>query len=384
MRQLMERARRVELATEMKGLATSGLEPGARIEGFDLARALAFLGMVFVNFRVALATEEGSPRWLTWLDTRLDGRAAATFVILAGVSLSLLSRRARGTGDAALAGVRRTLFRRAAFLFVVGLLYWSIWPADILHYYGVFLAVGALLLNAPDRRLLGLASILVVLFALLLVLGADYNAGWDWRTLTYHGFWTPTGFVRNLSFNGFHPVVPWLAFLVLGMWLGRRDLRNPEVWRRLFLTGLVVAVASETVSRLLVAVAIPELCAEDAMAVFGTAPMPPKPLYMLAASGTSIVVIVLCVRIAERFAVARWLAPLVATGQLALTLYVAHVVIGLAPLEELGLGHGPRSVAFSAVWGAAFCVVAVSFSHFWRSRFSRGPLEMVMRRFAPG
>src|SRR4051812_27546523 len=270
----MEGAERGEPVAGMAGPATPGLlRPGARIEGFDLARALAFLGMVFVNFRVALATEEGSPDWLTWLDTRLDGRASATFVILAGVGLSLMSRRAREAGDAtALAAVRRTLFRRAAFLFVVGLLYWSIWPADILHYYGVFLAVGALLLDAPDRRLLGLASILVVLFGLLIVLGVDYNSGWDWRTLTYDGFWTPRGFVRNLAFNGFHPVVPWLAFLLLGMWLGRLDLRAPGVWRRLLLTGLVVTVASETASRLLVAAATPQLGTEDAVAVFGTAP----------------------------------------------------------------------------------------------------------------
>ena len=137
----------------------------------------------------------------------------------------------------------------------------------------------------------------------------DYNAGWDWPTLTYHGFWTPTGFVRNLIFNGFHPVIPWLAFLLLGMWLGCRDLMNPHVWRRLLLMGLVIAVASETASRVLVAVAIPELGAEDATAVFGTAPMPPMPLYMLAASGTSIVVIVLCVRIAERFAAHGGLRP---------------------------------------------------------------------------
>jgi uncharacterized membrane protein YeiB len=340
--------------------------------------------MVFVNFRVALATEEGSPRWLTWLDTRLDGRASATFVILAGVGLSLLSRRARETGDReALAGVRRTLFRRAAFLFVVGLLYWPIWPADILHYYGVFLAVGAWLLNMPDRRLLGLAVVLILLFALLLVLGVDYNSGWDWRTLTYHGFWTPRGFVRNLVFNGFHPVVPWLAFLLLGMWLGRRDLMRPDVCKNLLLTGLVVAVASEAASRLLVVCATPRLGAEDAVAVFGTAPLPQMPLYMLAASGTSLVVVVMSVRLADRFAGARWLAPLVATGQLALTLYVGHVVIGLAPLEALGLGHGRRSVAFSVVWGAAFCVGAIVFSHFWRSRFGRGPLETVMRRLAP-
>lgn len=357
--------------------------PGARVEGFDLARALAFLGMVFVNFRVALATEEGSPRWLLWLDTRLDGRASATFVILAGVGVALLARRAREAGDdAALAAVRRTLFRRAVFLFVVGLLYWSIWPADILHYYGVFLAVGALLLNASDRRLLRLAAALVVLFALLLVSGFDYSAGWDWQALSYSGFWMPLGFVRNLLYNGFHPVIPWLAFLLLGMWLGRRDLRQPDVWKRLLVVGFTTAVAAEGVSRLLVRVATPGLGSEDATAVFGTAPMPPMPLYMLAASGTSVVVILFCVRAAERCAGARWLAPLVATGQLALTLYVAHVVIGLAPLEALG--HERRSVAFTVVWGAGFCVGAVVFSYLWRRRFARGPLEMIMRWFAPG
>ena len=153
-----------------------------------------------------------------------------------------------------------------------------------------------------------------------------------------------------MIFNGFHPVVPWLAFLVLGMWLGHRDLRNSAVWRRLLLTGLVVAIVSETASRYWWPPPPRSSAQEDALAVFGTTPMPPMPLYMLAASGTSIVVIVLCVRIAERFAGARWLAPLVATGQLALTLYVAHVVIGLAPLEALELGHGRRSVAFSIVW----------------------------------
>ena len=341
--------------------------------------------MVFVNFRVALATEEGSPRWLTWLDTRLDGRASATFVILAGVGLSLLSRRARETDDtAALAGVRRTLFRRAAFLFVVGLLYWSIWPADILHYYGVFLAVGALLLTAPDQRLLDLASILVLLFALLLVLGADYNAGWDWRTLTYHGFWTPRGFVRNLIFNGFHPVVPWLAFLVLGMWLGRRDLRNSAVWRRLLLTGLVVAIVSETASRLLVAAAMPEArrrgchgCVRDHSHAADAA---------LHARGVGDVHRGHCTVCAHRRTLRGRTVARAAGGDGTTR---AHPLRGSrrdrpSALEALELGHGRQSVAFSIVWGAAFCVGAVWFSHFWRSRFTRGPLEMVMRRFAPG
>ena len=57
----MEGVGRVELADEMKGRATSGIQPGASIEGFDLARALAFLGMVFVNFRVGAGDRGGEP-----------------------------------------------------------------------------------------------------------------------------------------------------------------------------------------------------------------------------------------------------------------------------------------------------------------------------------
>jgi uncharacterized membrane protein YeiB len=284
----------------------------------------------------------------------------------------------------ALAQVRQTLFLGAAFLFVVGLLYGSIWPADILHYYGVFLAFGALLLVASGRVLLTIASILVVLFAVLILLGADYSAGWDWKTLTYQGFWTPSGFFRNLIFNGFHPVIPWLAFLLLGMWLGRLDLRIPRMWNRLFLGGFVVAVGSEALSSGLIVLMSPRLGAEDASAVFSTSPMPSMPLYMLAASGTSIAVILLCVKTAERFAGSRWLAPLVATGQLALTLYFAHVVIGLASLEMLGKYEGRPSVAFTVVWAAGFCVLAIVFSALWRKRFERGPLEWVMRGLAPG
>jgi uncharacterized protein len=360
-------------------------QASSRIEGFDLARGLAFLGMVYVNFRIAIAPEGSGPAWLAWPVSRLDGRAAATFVTLAGVGLSLLSRKARGSGDReALETIRRRLRRRGAFLFVVGLMFWTTWPADILHYYGVYLAIGALLLDAPDRRLLALAAALVVAYPALLVFGPDYSTGWDWTTLSYDGFWTPRGFLRNLLYNGFHPVVPWLAFLLFGMWLGRRDLGRAEARRPLVLGGLGVATAAEALSFLLMRATTPTLGAEDALAVFGTEPMPPMPLYMLAAGGTAAAVIGLCVMLAEKFPEARWRPPLVATGQLALTLYLAHVLVGLAPLELLGLPGGHGSLAFSVAWATTFGAGAVLFASLWRRRFARGPLEMLMRRVAGG
>jgi uncharacterized membrane protein YeiB len=366
-----------------EGVSTETRSIPARIEGYDLARALAFLGMVFVNFRIAIAEDSVGSQWLPWLVMRLDGRASATFVVIAGVGLSLVSRRARESGDRfALAAVRRGLLRRGAILLVIGLLYWPIWPADILHYYGVYITIGAILLDVSGCRLWALAGGLVLAFALLLILGLDYADGWDFKTLTYYGFWTPRGFARNLLYNGFHPVIPWLGFLLVGMWLGRRDVNDLEGWRRILVWGVVVAACAELGARSLVRAASHRISLEDSEAVFGTGSMPPMPLYMAAATGTAFAVIALSVLVANRSAGARWLAPLVATGQMALTLYVAHVVIGLVPLEAFGLLEGRRTVAFSVLWSVTFCVGSVIFAALWRRTFSRGPLEVVLRRLA--
>jgi len=48
--------------------------------------------------------------------------------------------------------IRVTLLKRALFLLVVGIPYYSIWPADILRFYGVYMAIGVVFLAAPTRR----------------------------------------------------------------------------------------------------------------------------------------------------------------------------------------------------------------------------------------
>jgi len=111
---------------------------------------------------------------------------------------------------------RLILGKRALFLFIAGLLYYPLWPADILHYYGVWLLVAIPLLFVSNWVLLAGAG-LSLLIAYVLLFTVDYEIGWDWDTLEYAGFWRPDGFVRNMFYNGFHPVFPWLGFLFLGM-----------------------------------------------------------------------------------------------------------------------------------------------------------------------
>ena len=71
-----------------------------RIVGYDFARALAIFGMVIVNYKIVMGAEKAGPHWLLDVFGLLDGRAAATFVVLAGAGISLMTQRARLAHDA--------------------------------------------------------------------------------------------------------------------------------------------------------------------------------------------------------------------------------------------------------------------------------------------
>jgi uncharacterized protein len=354
-----------------------------RVVGFDVARALAILGMVVVHFSLVMATDRSGPGWLNVVLGFLDGRAAATFVILAGVGVTLMSRRAvLSTDPHAIAKARRVLIFRGVFLLALGFINLLIWPGDILRVYGVSLLLAARLITASDRRLLlgavGYAAGFAALFLML-----DFEQNWNWATLSYHGLWTPTGLVRNLFFDGFRSVFPWTGFVFFGMWLGRLNLRNPAVNMRVFFAAMGTALGAEVVSWLCVSyfVARPrEVDAETVKALFGTESMPALPLFLLASGAEAVTVIALCVRLSGE-GPSRYWQPLAATGQMALTWYFTHIVLGLGGVVALGLvSSQPLPVA--AVCGVGFFAVAVLVSWLWKIAFQHGPLEWVMRKIA--
>ena len=80
----------------------------------------------------------------------------------------------------------------------------------------------------------------------------------------------------------------------------------------------------------------------------------------------------------EKYPSAKWTKPFIATGQLALTLYVAHLIIGRGMLKALGVLDKTLPLAIGSA--VIFCICAVMFSHLWRKRFERGPLEWGIRR----
>ena len=355
-----------------------------RVAGYDVARSLALLGMIVVHFSLVGASDHTTPAWLAGILALLDGRAAATFVVLAGVGITLMSRRAVCGGDPAdLAEVRKTLVRRGIFLLAVGFINLTIWTGDILRVYGVSLLVASRVLLASNRRLLTLAAAFALAFSVLVVAG-DFEKNWDWQTLTYRNLWTPAGVIRNLFYDGFRSVLPWTGFVLYGMWLGRLDLTNPRTGRRVLLAAVGVAATAQATSRPLVsyfgAHPVDGLDAETVKALFGTESMPALPLFLLSAGGTATAVIALCVCISTAWPGRAW-RPLVATGQMALTWYFAHIVLGLGALVMLGL-VGAEQLPVAAGYGVLFFAGAVLVSTAWKSRSQYGPLEWIMRRVA--
>lgn len=120
----------------------------------------------------------------------------------------------------------------------------------------------------------------------------------------------------------------------------------------------------------------------DGLAIFITVEvLPPMPLYMVAAMGAAAFVIGLCLRIAAWLDRRGLLAVFTRPGRQTLTLYFAHIVIGMGALDALGLLHG-QSLVVAVAAALIFTALAILYAAIWARYFSRGPLEMLMRRLA--
>lgn len=347
-----------------------------RIIGLDVARALAVIGMVIVNFKVVLGSHDPEG-YLSAFTGLFEGKAAATFVVLAGIGLALMTRPRENDDAVRLARARRQIVVRAVLLFLLGTSYVVIWPADILHFYGVYMLLTLLFLRAHGRWI-GLAILLLVLSYPLLLTACPYETGWDFETLSYLDFWTPAGFFRNLFINGFHPVFPWAAFMLFGYWLGRQPLGKARYVRRILMLSGSVFLLVQGVSYGL----RQGLSEEPPLHLFlSTHPMPPFPLYMLNGMAVATLMIAGCILLAARFEGQGWIRVFQQTGQLALTCYVAHVLLGMGAMEVFSsIPLGAYSLGFSVAYALVFSALCMLFAVVWLRFYKQGPLEWGLRK----
>ena len=126
----------------------------------------------------------------------------------------------------------------------------------------------------------------------------------------------------------------------------------------------------------------PGLDAATATALLGLRSMPPLPIFLLNAAGCALFVIGASVLAERRWRDAGVIKGLAATGRMAFTWYMAHIIIGLGGVILLGWTRTSHAQALLTAIG--FFAIAVAVSVRWRQRFAAGPLEYVLRRIGRG
>ena len=218
-----------------------------RIIGIDVARALAVFGMILVNFKMVLGQQGDT--LVKHFSSLLDGKAAATFVVLAGIGIAFMTNSPVNKNDLnKIKTTKKRILKRAFFLFVVGLSYIVIWPADILHFYGIYMLITLLLIQSKPKTIFYSAIAIVIMYPIL-VLFLDYELGWNFTTLEYTDFWTFSGFFRNLFLNGFHPVIPWAAFMLVGLWFGKQNLTDTRFVKKAAWVSFIIFILVQLISK---------------------------------------------------------------------------------------------------------------------------------------
>jgi len=348
----------------------TGSSNNNRILGLDVARAVAIMGMAFIHFAMVLSGEDPTANFIVDF---LGGRPAAIFMILAGIGVSLSVGRKTDQQSQ-----RVRFIRRGVFFLLFGFVNLVIWPGDILRVYGIAYLVAASIAWSSNRSLLTWSLAVFAGFTACVFL-IDFETNWDFNTLTYANLWTISGGLLNLFYNGFRAVFPWVGMFLIGMLIGRQDLRSRQVQRYLFWSGIAVWITTELLSFGLLSVTLPLVSpadGEDIVAILGTKSLPPMPFFLLAAGGFAVAFIFGCVQlVGDKDS---WSA-LIRPGQMAFTWYILHIVLVIAAGAITGFG-GKASVGLPVAVTSGFCLVMCLSSWMYLQRFRYGPLEFVLRK----
>lgn len=358
----------------------------ARLPGPDVTRAIALLGVIAMNYHGYLngssaAAVPGDDRITALFDPWrgvLSTRFAATFVTMAGVGITLLTARVRAGGDgAAVTEARWRLVRRGLFLYGLGFVLDWIWPGTILFFYGAFFVLGALLFTLRTRWVLTVGGGAALAAAGLQWWGAvrrrdGHDVSWLFSPPTLAAR-SPRGLLFDTFVNGTHPVLPWLAFLCVGIVLGR----SLPTLRR----GPVAAAAAAVTALTYLINHLVGWDTDDEVlrTVLSTRPFDRGLLYLAGTIGTSLLAYCGCSWVAERWAQTAPVQVLASAGRSTLTVYVAHVLIFNEVVHQRhwvgGDGLGTALGFAVTVW-----VLMVLFTAWWQRFIGQGPMERLYRR----
>jgi uncharacterized membrane protein len=303
-----------------------------RLVGIDLARCLALLGMVATHVLDSRGPDGGYPL----AHEVAAGRASALFAVLAGVSLALMTGRTRPVRGRDRAARSAGLVVRALLIAVVGLLLGGLDSgiAVILSYYGVLFLLAVPFLGLGPRALLGAALVWGTVTPVVshLLRPSLPERGYESPNLTQLA--EPGQLLSELLWTGYYPAVPWLTYVLVGLAVGRSDLRRWRTLASLVAAGAVLAAGAAALSAALqdypgnVPTYGTTPTGESAEWLLVAFPHSGTPFDLATTIGSAVLVLGLTLLVDHVPGVARRSVQLLAgAGAMTLTLYSLHVVM---------------------------------------------------------
>ena len=344
--------------------------PGARrLAGVDLARGLAIMGMFVAHLGANAPDGAHDPAWFVLA----DGRSAALFALLAGVSLALSSGRERLPTGLGLLHARMTTLVRAGLLLLLGWVLVALGTpvAVILPAYAVLFLLALPFMGVRRRWLLLAAGVAAVVSPTLVALVAVPDGGPS-LAARLSGLADPVHLPGDELVTGYYPALVYLAYVLLGLAVGRSDLTRARTQIRLVAVGVGLAALGWGVSRLALDAVGPDASPLTLHLLSGAA-HEDTTLEVVGNCGTALAVIGVFLLLTRPTPAGRAagavLSPLAAAGAMSLTVYTAQIVAIFVLGNQVVWAPTSNAVL---VW---FVVLALGGAWLWRRLVGRGPLE---------
>jgi len=360
----------------------------ARVVGVDIARFVALAGMMATHI---LPTFQDGTTELTFAQSVAGGRASALFAVLAGVSLALTSGRTRPVRGRAFVSVAAGVSVRAVLIAGIGL---AIGKPDsgiavILTYYGVLFLLGIPFLMLRTPWLLALAALWLVVAPVIAHLVRPQLPARGYDNPSFESFADWERLLSELTFTGYYPAVPWLAYLLVGLAIGRTDLTRWRAPVALACVGGVLVAVSFAVSDALVrrpgvkdelaesfgsTTALEQSLAEGTFGNTPTdswwwlavrAPHSATSFDLAHTIGSALLVIAVCLVLGRLLP--SFTAVLFGAGAVTLTLYTVHVLLRVELWDDETLATYVGQLGAALALGAVFALTQ-----------TRGPLEALV------
>ncbi|WP_051640330.1 DUF418 domain-containing protein [Cellulomonas sp. URHE0023] len=318
-----------------------------RIVGIDVARGIAVLGMMTAH----VGPDDHGPVPPGGFAQLADGRPSALFVVLAGISLALLSGGASPVSGGAMTNARIRVVARAFLVLFLGLVLVALGTpvVVILPTYAVLFVAGSVVLGWTRRALLAASVAFAVLGPPLVQWLVDDPV--------------EQNSIPGLFVGPHYPALIWMSYLLTGLAVGRSDLRSPRLRHVGVLVGLGLVLLGHGGAWLAQRATSwpPELTS--------SAPHASTTFELAGNTGVAFLVLVGSLAAADRWP--RAVSPVAAVGSLALTAYTVHIVVIAIVGDDVVFQPTVLS------W-LAFLGVTTAACWAWARFLGRGPLERVM------